>query len=94
MPELLAIADEVVKLRAVCMRCKDPSDGYPTAAPDRWKAGAIRQSRDSGRRIGELRGALPELSRGSGPSRSGRHYSRHVGWLTHPVIISSRPETR
>jgi len=24
MPELLAIADEVVKLRAVCMRCKDP----------------------------------------------------------------------
>jgi thymidine kinase len=24
MPELLACADEVVKLRAVCMRCKDP----------------------------------------------------------------------
>ena len=24
MPELLAIADEVIKLRAVCMRCKDP----------------------------------------------------------------------
>ena len=24
MPELLAIADEVVKLRAVCMKCKDP----------------------------------------------------------------------
>jgi thymidine kinase len=24
MPELLAIADEVTKLRAVCMRCKDP----------------------------------------------------------------------
>src|SRR5207302_6915217 len=23
-PELLAIADEVLKLRAVCMRCKDP----------------------------------------------------------------------
>jgi thymidine kinase len=24
MPDLLACADEVVKLRAVCMRCKDP----------------------------------------------------------------------
>src|SRR5581483_3074378 len=24
MPELLAVAEEVVKLRAVCMRCKDP----------------------------------------------------------------------
>jgi thymidine kinase len=24
MPEMLAIADEVIKLRAVCMRCKDP----------------------------------------------------------------------
>lgn len=24
MPELLAMADEVIKLRAVCMRCKDP----------------------------------------------------------------------
>lgn len=24
MPDLLAVADEVVKLRAVCMRCKDP----------------------------------------------------------------------
>ena len=63
MGELMAVAEMVDKLQAICVVCGDPAcrnqrllDGKP---------GAVRLAHDHGRRPRELRGALPALPQGA-----------------------------
>src|SRR6476659_6261373 len=64
MPQLLAVAEVVDKLHAICVVC-----GKPEPAPHRRQAGALRLTHDHGGRRRELRGEVPELSLGPSTGR-------------------------
>ena len=60
MGELMAVAEMVDKLQAICVRLR--RSRVPQPAADRRQAGEIGLADDHDRRAGELRGAVPALS--------------------------------
>ncbi len=70
MPALLAVADEVVKLRAICARCG--RDASRSQRLINGEPGPRVGAHDTGRRPGELRGPL------SPPPRGVRSFSRRA----------------
>ena len=67
MPQLLAVAEMVDKLHAICVICGNP--GQPQPASDRRQAGALRLADDHGRQHRVVRGALPRLPFGAAARR-------------------------
>ncbi len=69
MPELLAIAEFVDKLQAVCHALRHAGDD--DAAAGRRRAGAVRRRHHRGRRRRAVRGALPVVPPGRHPRADG-----------------------
>ena len=61
MPVLMAKADVVDKLHAICMVCG--RTGLPHPAPGGWQTRALPRPRGHRRRVGDVRGPLPRPSR-------------------------------
>ena len=67
MPQLLAVAEVVDKLHAICVVCGNPASRNQRLIER--QAGALRLADDHGRERGVVRGAVPRLSLGAATRR-------------------------